>query len=184
MDNARNHLIQTRLNDQEKEQFEHAKQLVGAQNSADAVRKMVQDELLIDRATHLHEQGQDTMLEMIKLLNGKRLPMTQVLLGIKGHTANQQLSDIQTRYQDVQAQLAGILWSATSVTNDIKEIKSILQEAAQAEPEDADTWNWVTHRLAEMHDTVQHLNVLVDQFNGEEKLGDQLVSDSDTRLPA
>lgn len=142
-------LIQSRMDKNELAQFHDVKKILGTKTNSDTVRKMVVDELLIQRIKDEWKGGHtNEVMKWVQIMdNFGRPAMAQTILGISQPKSKVALQQTMDTYRNVQDQLAGLMWSVTNISNNINQISHVLNIAKSEDPADADTWNWVNSQL-------------------------------------
>ncbi len=88
-----------------------------------------------------------------KLISDKKLTSS---------TTQEALNSAVNQYNDLSAKLDSLLWNSSNITSNVNQASHVLNLAAQNDPEDADTWNWVMQQLQSIRQTADSLSQLVD----------------------
>ena len=152
----RNKYVQARVTDDELADFNRVKEQLGVENNSAVIRQMVADEMLIERMQQEWATGKtDNVMSWVNKMKDLRRPaMAQALLGITDPNSRVMLRRTMDVYQDMQDQLAGLMWSVANISNNLNQVAHVLNTAKSEDPADADTWNWVNNQLV----TQQQLN--------------------------
>lgn len=78
-------------------------------------------------------------------------------------TTQEALTQAVNQYTDLSAKLDSLMWNSSNITNNVNQVAHILNAAAQADPEDVDTWNWVMQQLQAIATNNNQLRQLVDE---------------------
>lgn len=78
-------------------------------------------------------------------------------------TTQETLHKLVARYNDLSAQLDSLLWNSSNVTNNVNQVSHVLNIAAQEDPGDAETWNWVIQQLQLITSSINNLNKLANE---------------------
>lgn len=127
MPEVKRNLIQVRLTDTQLKQFDSVKKNLHAENSADAIRQLINDKRLTDGTTQ------------------------------------EALTQAVNQYTDLSAKLDSLMWNSSNITNNFNQIAHVLNAAAQADPGDVETWNWVLQQLQVIVTSNNQLKQLVDE---------------------
>ena len=79
-----------------------------------------------------------------------RSSLSRAVLGLQSNEGLNAINKIQSSYNNIQAQLEGLLWSATNLTNNTNQIAHAANVALQNDPTDADVWNWVINEIQKL----------------------------------
>lgn len=147
----KDHLVQSRMDDNELSDFVAVKKILGAKSSSAAVRQMVEDEKVVERARRQWKNGNhDGIHELVSQLDESRcLPMTEVLSGLANTHTAAELQIVRAEYQDLQAELESLLFSLTKAGTNLNQIAKALNTAQkQIDEEGADIdneefWTWI-----------------------------------------
>lgn len=77
-------------------------------------------------------------------------------------TTQEALTQAVNQYTDLSAKLDSLMWNSSNITNNVNQVAHVLN-AAQADPEDVDTWNWVMQQLQAIATNNNQLRQLVDE---------------------
>ena len=78
-------------------------------------------------------------------------------------TTQEALTQAVNQYTDLSAKLDSLMWNSSNITNNVNQVAHVLNAAAQADPEDVDTWNWVMQQLQAIATNNNQLRQLVDE---------------------
>lgn len=78
-------------------------------------------------------------------------------------TTQEALTQAANQYTDLSAKLDSLMWNSSNITNNVNQVAHVLNAAAQADPEDVDTWNWVMQQLQAIATNNNQLRQLVDE---------------------
>ena len=149
----RNKLIQSRLDEDEMADFDKVKKLLGEENNSKAVRRMIQDEMMLKKAEEEWKKGDTDYISILltKLSDEERLPLTQAVMGITDTKTSSQLSVLQNQFADIQSQLEAIMMSVTQMGNNLNQVAKVMNTAAKENEDltDTDLWKWISSRLFE-----------------------------------
>lgn len=164
-------LIQTRLDEDELADFDDVKKLLNVSKNSDAIRQMIKDEVMLEKAKGEWKEGNTDYVSVLltKLSNEGRLPLTQAVMGITDTKTASQLSVLQNQFADIQSQLEGIMFSATKMGNNLNQIARVMNTAAKEDESlsDTDLWKWLTSRLFESYRYLSVLKKKVADFKVE-----------------
>ena len=88
-----------------------------------------------------------------KLINDKKLT---------SGVTKEALNSAVDQYNDLSAKLDSLLWNSSNITNNVNQASHVLNVAAQNDPEDVETWNWVMQQLQSIRQATDSLSQLVD----------------------
>ena len=187
----RNKLIQSRLDEDEMADFDEVKVRLGEKNNSKAVRRMIQDEMMLKKAEEEWKKGNTDYISILltKLSDEERLPLTQAVMGITDTKTSSQLSVLQNQFSDIQSQLEAIMMSVTQMGNNLNQIAKVMNTAAKDDEDltDTDLWKWISSRLFEDSRYLSVLKKKIADFKvevGLAKRDDEThVYPADTQLP-
>lgn len=78
-------------------------------------------------------------------------------------TTQEALNNSITMYNDLSAKLDSLLWNSSNITSNINQIAHVLNTAAQNDPDNTETWNWVVQQLQIINSSINGLNELVSE---------------------
>lgn len=78
-------------------------------------------------------------------------------------TTQEALTQAVAQYNDLSAKLDSLLWNSSNITNNVNQVAHVLNVAAQADPEDVETWNWVMQQLQSIVASNNQLQQLIDE---------------------
>lgn len=87
-----------------------------------------------------------------KLINDKELTSS---------TTQEALNNAVAQYNDLSAKLDSLQWNSSNITNNVNQISHVLNAAAQNDPGDADTWEWVMQQLQTINMSISQLSQFV-----------------------
>ena len=149
----RNKLIQSRLDEDEMADFDEVKVRLGEKNNSKAVRRMIQDEMMLKKAEEEWKKGNTDYISILltKLSDEERLPLTQAVMGITDTKTASQLSVLQNQFADIQAQMEGIMYSVTKMGNNLNQVAKVMNMTAKQDEDltDTDLWKWIASQLFE-----------------------------------
>lgn len=76
-------------------------------------------------------------------------------------TTQEALRKSVSRYNDLSAQFDSLLWNSSNIASNVNQISHVLNIAAQEDPGDAETWNWIMQQLQLVTSSTNNLNKLV-----------------------
>ena len=122
--NVRRNVVQFRLSDAEKAAFDEVKQAINAKNNADAIRTMIADERLVNITAQQVSKNNHSMAQLLEQTWSDlgRSSLSRAVLGLQSDEGLNALKQVQDTYDNIQAQLEGLLWSATNLTNNVNQI--------------------------------------------------------------
>lgn len=162
----KNKIVQARMSEDELADFEAVKNILHAKTSSEAIRLMVKDEQAIEIAAKRQDDEDVTPLDNLTvLLKEDRLAMTKTLMGITQPTDEAKLDDLLKKFADIQAQLAGLMWSLTNINNNANQVAKIMNVAAKIDPANEEAWNWTNAQLFQIG---KQLAILSRQLNNVE----------------
>lgn len=146
-------LIQTRLDENELADFDDVKNLLDITKNSDAIRQMIKDEVMLKKAKQEWKNGNTDYVSvlMTKLSDKGRLPLVEAVMGITDTKTSSQLGILQNQFEDIQAQMEGIMFSITKMGNNLNQIAKIMNTAAKEDENltDTDLWKWIASKLFE-----------------------------------
>ncbi|WP_251573983.1 plasmid mobilization relaxosome protein MobC [Limosilactobacillus agrestimuris] len=159
-------LVQSRLDENELARFRDVKKFLGTKTNSETVRQMVVDEIFIRRVQDEWKDGNtDEVMKWVQIMNNLGRPaMAQALMGITDSKSKVMLCRAMDTYQDMQDQLAGLMWSVANISNNLNQIAHVLNTAKSEDPADADTWNWVNSRLSQQQTLNDDLKQQLQRF--------------------
>ena len=151
-ENTRRNIIQFRLNDNELQAFNEVKKAVQADNNADAIRTMIADERLVNITAKQVSKNDRSLAQLLvkTWADLGRSSLSRAVLGLQSNEGLNAINKIHSSYNNIQAQLEGLLWSATNLTNNTNQIAHAANVALQNDPTDADVWNWVINEIQKL----------------------------------
>lgn len=78
-------------------------------------------------------------------------------------TTQEALTQAVAQYTDLSAKLDSLLWNSSNITNNVNQVAHVLNAAAQADPGDVETWNWVMQQLQSIVASNNQLKQLIDE---------------------
>lgn len=184
----KDHLVQARVDDDELAALKKLQRLMGVKNQSLAIRQMITDEMMVEKAQQGWRHGQRDLVPLLagQMNSDGRLPMANALLGITSTKTVTQLQLVQDQFADIQSQLAATLLSLTQCGNNLNQIAKVLNEAhKQAQLQgvdlaDADLWNWVAQQLSNNNRVLNALKTKIAnlkvQLDPHKKIDDKNVS--------
>lgn len=187
----RDKLIQSRLDEDEMADFDEVKKQLGEKNNSKAVRRMIQDEMMLKKAEEEWKKGNTDYISILltKLSDEERLPLTQAVMGITDTKTSSQLSVLQNQFADIQAQMEGIMYSVTKMGNNLNQVAKVMNMTAKQDENltDTDLWKWIASQLFENSRYLSVLKKKLHDFKvevGLAKRDDEThVYPADTQLP-
>lgn len=76
-------------------------------------------------------------------------------------TTQEALNNAVAQYNDLSAKLDSLQWNSSNITNNVNQISHVLNAAAQNDPGDADTWEWVMQQLQTINMSISQLSQFV-----------------------
>lgn len=144
----KNKIVQARMSEDELMDFEAVKNVLHAKTNSEAIRLMVKDEQTIETAAKRQNGEKETPLENLEvLLHEDRLAMTKALMGITQPTDKNKLDTLLKKFADIQAQLAGLMWSLSNINNNANQVAKVMNMVAKTDPSDEEAWNWTNNQL-------------------------------------
>ena len=112
-------LIQSRLDEDELADFDKVKKLLDVKSNSVAIRQMIKDEIMLEKARNEWKQGNTDVVSALltKLSDEGRLPLSEELMGITDTKTSSQLSILQNQFADIQSQLESIMYSVTKMVD-------------------------------------------------------------------
>ncbi|MGK4239660.1 plasmid mobilization relaxosome protein MobC [Limosilactobacillus reuteri] len=187
----RNKLIQSRLDEDEMADFDEVKVRLGEKNNSKAVRRMIQDEMMLKKAEEEWKKGNTDYISILltKLSDEERLPLTQAVMGITDTKTASQLSVLQNQFADIQAQMEGIMYSVTKMGNNLNQVAKVMNMTAKQDEDltDTDLWKWIASQLFENSRYLSVLKKKLHDFKSEVGLikedDETHVYPTNTRMP-
>jgi len=75
------------------------------------------------------------------------------------------INKLEDSYSNLQAQLEGLLWSVTNLTNNANQLAHAANQALQSDPADSEVWNWVIDSLQKLLSIANQLQSKVKSIN-------------------
>ncbi|WP_242364008.1 plasmid mobilization relaxosome protein MobC [Limosilactobacillus antri] len=187
----RDKLIQSRLDEYELSDFDEVKKMLGEKNNSKAVRRMIQDEMMLKKAEEEWKKGNTDYISILltKLSDEERLPLTQAVMGITDTKTSSQLSILQNQFADIQAQMEGIMYSVTKMGNNLNQVAKVMNMTAKQDEDltDTDLWKWIASQLFENSRYLSVLKKKLHDFKSEVGLikedDETHVYPTNTRMP-
>ncbi|MFR0607446.1 plasmid mobilization relaxosome protein MobC [Limosilactobacillus balticus] len=187
----RNKLIQSRLDEDEMADFDEVKVRLGEKNNSKAVRRMIQDEMMLKKAEEEWKKGNTDCISILltKLSDEERLPLTQAVMSITDTKTASQLSVLQNQFADIQAQMEGIMYSVTKMGNNLNQVAKVMNMTAKQDEDltDTDLWKWIASQLFENSRYLSVLKKKLHDFKSEVGLikedDETHVYPTNTRMP-
>lgn len=187
----RDKLIQSRLDEDELSDFDEVKKQLGEKNNSKAVRRMIQDEMMLKKAEEEWKKGNTDYISILltKLSDEERLPLTQAVMGITDTKTASQLSVLQNQFADIQAQMEGIMYSVTKMGNNLNQVAKVMNMTAKQDEDltDTDLWKWIASQLFENSRYLSVLKKKLHDFKSEVGLikedDETHVYPTNTRMP-
>lgn len=156
---VKRNIIQVRLSDDELKAFIKVKNRMNAPNNSEAVRTMIADERLVNIAANRVKNGDRSVAQFLAKAWADlgRSDLAQAALGLQNVNGSASIQKIETIYSDLQAQLSGLLYDATSMSNNINQLAHAANLAKQEDPSDPDTWNWIIDSLSQLLSVASNL---------------------------
>jgi len=169
--NVRRNVVQFRLSDAEKAAFDEVKQAINAKNNADAIRTMIADERLVNITAQQVSKNNHSMAQLLEQTWSDlgRSSLSRAVLGLQSDEGLNALKQVQDTYDNIQAQLEGLLWSATNLTNNVNQISHAANLAMQDDPTNADTWNWIIEAIQGILPLISQLQDAINNIKDETK---------------
>lgn len=144
----KNKIVQARMSEDELVDFEAVKDVLHAKTNSEAIRLMVKDEQTIETVAKRQNAEKETPLKNLKvLLHEDRLAMTKALMGITNPTDEDKLDKLLKKFADIQAQLAGLMWSLSNINNNANQVAKVMNTAAKTDPANSEAWTWTNSQL-------------------------------------
>ncbi|HJA91085.1 MAG TPA: MobC family plasmid mobilization relaxosome protein [Candidatus Jeotgalibaca merdavium] len=183
-------LIQSRLDEDELADFDKVKKLLDVKSNFVAIRQMIKDEIMLEKARNEWKQGNIDVVSALltKLSDEGRLPLSEALMGITDTKTSSQLSILQNQFADIQSQLESIMYSVTKMGNNLNQVAKVMNTAVKEDEDltDSDLWKWSASQLFENSRYLSVLKKKVHDFKievGLEKKDDEThVYPSDARM--
>ena len=183
-------LIQSRLDEDELADFDKVKKLLDVKSNSVAIRQMIKDEIMLEKARNEWKQGNTDVASALltKPSDEGRLPLSEALMGITDTKTSSQLSILQNQFADIQSQLESIMYSVTKMGNNLNQVAKVMNTAVKEDEDltDSDLWKWSASQLFENSRYLSVLKKKVHDFKievGLEKKDDEThVYPSDARM--
>lgn len=156
---VKRNVIQVRLSDDELKAFIDVKNRMNAPNNSEAVRTMIADERLVNVAANRVKKGDRSVAQFLAKawVDLGRSDLAQAALGLQNNKGAVNIQKIEAIYSDLQAQLSGLLYDATSMSNNLNQLAHAANLAKQDDPSDTDTWNWIIESLNKLLSVANNL---------------------------
>lgn len=183
----RDQLVQSRLDEDEMQQFNQVKELLGTKSNSDTIRAMMSDELMVDKAKKWKEddKGLEAMSYIFNAIGKPQLALA--VAGITDSQAEKTLYDTKERLDDTSNLMESILAELKHLGTNINQVAHVLNAAKQEDPADEETWNWVNGELYKNQRFISVVkNYIYDKqvnLGLKEKDSGTHVSRSDASLP-
>lgn len=165
--NTRRNIIQFRLNDAELQAFDEVKKAIKANNNANAIRLMIADEQLVNIIAPqvIKKDRSLTPLLAKTWADLGRSGLSRAVLGLQSDEGLKAINKLEDSYSNLQAQLEGLLWSVTNLTNNVNQLAHAANQALQSDPADSEVWNWVIDSLQKLLSIANQLQSKVKSIN-------------------
>lgn len=145
---AKRKAVQVKLSPDEMTTFETVKKLVNASSNSNAIRTMMTDEKILHLAANSQGKERASIVELLHQMwkTQGRPHMMQSMLQLKGNDGAV-FDKISKNFSNLDDAVKGLLWSSANMTNNLNQVAHVVNIANQADPSDADTWQWVINAL-------------------------------------
>lgn len=167
---SRNDLLQLRVNQEEIELVNKIRDQMKTDSTAETIRQMIRDEILLMKICKQKTNGNSEMSPVLldvldSAVQRRRWNIVTGVLKLNTDGAIEIINQANQNFRMLNQILSGIIFQQNKIGTNLNQLAHDANQAAQVDPSNRDTWNWIINQLSTMKNEMSQLNIMVDKIN-------------------